>query len=257
MFIKYQLNKFKNRRRVEDASSTMAKVLSDPFLKASYEDILDFQIGLLEPLEFSNGVAELGSAGGITKLLYEGITTTDVRSGDGVDCLLNLDFTLPFEDSSLSGIIAKDVLHHISDPESHFIEVKRVLRKGGVVVYAEPNWNLVSRFVFTVFHPEPFDKSQHSWKFKSDDPMYSNQALPFIIFVRDLDLFKRRFPEFNVEIKEETFNGLSFLLSGGVMQRTLIPSQLLLAMKRLETSSKFLMARFGTIRIIRLTKIEP
>jgi SAM-dependent methyltransferase len=256
MFINWQLNKFENRRRIEDASSTRAKVLSDPFLKASYEDILDCQIGLLEPVESLGGIAELGSAGGITKLRYKDITTTDVRLGDGVDCLLNLDFTLPFEDSSLSGIIAKDVLHHISDPESHFTEVKRVLRNGGVIVYAEPNWNLVSRFVFTFFHPEPFDKNQHSWKFKSDDPMYSNQALPFIIFVRDFDLFKSRFPEFKLEIKDETFNGLSFLLSGGVMQRTLIPSWLLLALKRLETGSNFLMAHFGTLRIISLTKIE-
>lgn len=256
MRIKWQLNKFKKRRRIEDAISTRANVLSDPFLKASYEDILDFQINLLEPLESGSKIVELGSAGGITKLRYENITTTDIRQGEGIDCLLNLDFTLPFEDASLSGIIAKDVLHHISDPESHFIEVKRVLRNGGAVVYAEPNWNLVSRFVFTFFHPEPFDANQLSWKFKSEDPMYSNQALPFIIFVRDLDLFRSRFPEFRVEIKQETFNGLSFLLSGGVMQRTLIPSKLLLAFKRLEIRNRFLMARFGTIRVIKLTKIE-
>jgi SAM-dependent methyltransferase len=256
MFIKWQLNKFKNRRRIEDANSTRSSVLSDPFLKASYEDILDFQISLLLPLDFSSGIAELGSAGGITKLQYQGITTTDIRQGEGIDCLLNLDFTLPFEDSSLSGLIAKDVLHHISDPESHFIEVKRVLKNGGVVVYAEPNWNFVSRFVFTFLHPEPFDVNQHSWRFQSDDPMYSNQALPFIIFVRDLDLFKSRFPELKVEIKDETFNGLSFLLSGGVMQRTFIPSRLLLALKRLEIRNKFLMSQFGTIRIIKLTKID-
>jgi SAM-dependent methyltransferase len=255
VFIKWQFRKFKKRRRIEDASTTRANVLGDPFLRASYEDILDFQISLLQPLEFSSEIVELGSAGGITKLRYEGITTTDIRQGDGIDCLLNPDFTLPFQDSSLSGIIAKDVLHHISDPESHFIEVKRVLRSGGVVVYAEPNWNIVSRFVFTFFHPEPFDANQRYWKFKSEDPMYSNQALPFIIFVRDLDLFKRRFPEFRVEIKQETFNGLSFLLSGGVMQRTVIPARLLLALKRLEIRNRFLMTHFGTIKIIKLTKI--
>ena len=256
MFKKWQLNKFKNRRRVEDANFTRARVLRDPFLMASYEDVLDFQISLLEPLTFPRIVAELGSAGGITKLKYENIVTTDVRQGEGIDFLLNLDFTLPFEDSSLSGIIAKDVLHHIGDPESHFIEVRRVLRNGGVAIYAEPNWNFVSRFVFSFFHPEPFDQKQHSWKFESQDPMYSNQALPFIIFVRDLNLFKSRFPEFEVEIYEQTFNGLSFLLSGGVMQRTLVPPRILLALKRFESRSKFLMAQFGTSRMIKLTKIE-
>lgn len=255
MFKKWQLRKFEKRKREEDPNLTRLKVLGDPFLLASYEDILNFQISLFEFLELPIKIVEFGSAGGITKLRYPDVVTTDIRHGDGIDCLLNKDFTLPFEDSSLSGIMAKDVLHHISNPESHFFEIKRVLKNGGVAIYAEPNWNLVSKVVFTFFHPEPFIQKQLPWKFESHDPMYSNQALPYIIFVRDADLFKKRFPEFEVEVLEKTFNGLSFLLSGGVMQRTFIPSRILLAIKKIESKSSFLMIRFGTIRMIKIKKI--
>ena len=100
---------------------------------------------------------ELGSAGGITKEYYPDILTTDVRIQDGVDFELDSDFSLPFADASVDCIIAKDVLHHISDPNAHFQEINRVLKSGGTVIYTEPNWNFVSRLVFTFFHPEVFN----------------------------------------------------------------------------------------------------
>jgi len=256
MFKNWQLAKFEKRRRIEDANYTRATVLGDPFLLKSYQDVLELQLSLLEPLKYPRVVIELGSAGGITKLNHSFIVTTDIREGDGIDCLLNPNFSLPFEDSSLSGIIAKDVLHHISDPERHFEEIKRVLKNGGMAIYAEPNWNFVSKLIFTLMHPEPFDQEKVKWNFESHDPMYSNQALPYIIFVRDSDVFKKCFPELEVEVLEKTLNGLSFILSGGVMQRTFISPRILLALNKLEKKSKFLMDRFGTIRVIKITKVE-
>jgi SAM-dependent methyltransferase len=160
MFNAWQLRKFEKRRRVEDPNLSRSKVLADPFLLASYEDVLNFQLDLLLPIAHPGKIVELGSAGGITKLVNEKIITTDVRQCEGVDFLLNADFTLPFANSSLSGIIAKDVLHHISDPESHFAEVKRVLKSGGVAIYAEPNWNFVSKLVLTFFTLSPLRRNK-------------------------------------------------------------------------------------------------
>jgi SAM-dependent methyltransferase len=254
MFTDWQLRKFEKRRRIEDPDLSRSIVLGDPFLLASYKDILHAQLSLLAPLAHPRTIVELGSSGGITKLVQREVITTDVRQSDGIDCILNVDLTLPFASSSVSGIIAKDVLHHISDPESHFMEIKRVLKSGGMAIYVEPNWNFVSRVVFTFMHPEPFESKQIDWKFKSQDPMYSNQALPYIIFVRDVDRFKSLFPELEVVIEKKTLNGLSFLLSGGVMQRTFLSHRVLLLLKRFESKSKILMVLFGTSRIIKITK---
>jgi SAM-dependent methyltransferase len=182
----------------------------------TYKEILDFQLSLsLRPLK-DQVVVELGSAGGITKLLYPEILTSDVRMQTGVDFELNDDFSLPFVDGSVDLIVAKDVLHHISDPQSHFLEIDRVLKLGGSVVYADPNWNTVSKLVFTFFHPEVFDDKQTGWKFNSPDPMYSNQAIPYIIFVRDIQIFNSLNPKLRAKIYSKRMNGLSFLLSGGL-----------------------------------------
>lgn len=256
MFLKYQNAKFRKRSRQEDPNLVQNKVLSDQYLQMTYKEILDFQLSLsLRPLK-DQVVVELGSAGGITKLLYPEILTSDVRMQDGVDFELNDDFSLPFVDGSVDLIVAKDVLHHISDPQSHFLEIDRVLKLGGSVVYADPNWNTVSKLVFTFFHPEVFDDKQTGWKFNSPDPMYSNQAIPYIIFVRDIQIFNSLNPKLRAKIYSKRMNGLSFLLSGGVMNRSFIPSTVLLRLRRFEVGKNFLMAVFGTIRVIQVTKVE-
>jgi SAM-dependent methyltransferase len=256
MFLRYQNAKFQRRSRVEDPSSVTNKVWSDEYLKITYREILDYQLSLsCRPVK-DQVIVELGSAGGITKLLYPGILTTDVRIQEGVDYELNMDFSLPFMNESVDCIVAKDVLHHISDAQAHFLEVERVLKIGGSVIYADPNWNVVSKLVFTFLHPEVFDDKQVEWKFHSPDPMYSNQAIPWIIFVRDLEVFNSLNPQLKAEILSKRMNGLSFLLSGGVMNRSLIPSRVLLQLRSFESSKNLLMAIFGTIRFIQVTKIK-
>ena len=211
MFLGFQNRKFGKRDRVEDPNFVSHKVLSDEYLREIYRDIVEEQLSLKTSKNLdSNVVVELGSAGGITKKISPEIYTTDVRIQDGVDFELNSDFSLPFLDTSVDCIIAKDVLHHISDPNAHFQEINRVLKVGGTVIYTEPNWNFVSRLVFTFFHPEVFNRNQVEWSFPSSDPMYSNQALPYIIFVRDLEIFEDLYPNFEVTIHPKRMNGLSF-----------------------------------------------
>ena len=139
MFLKYQNRKFWTRNRVEDPCYHQSKVWSDEYLRLTYKEILDYQLSLSRKALKDKVVVELGSAGGVTKLLYPEIYTTDVRIQTGVDYELNDDFSLPFTSASVDYIVAKDVLHHISDAQAHFLEVERVLKIGGSVIYAEPN----------------------------------------------------------------------------------------------------------------------
>jgi SAM-dependent methyltransferase len=253
----FQDKKFLKRRRNEDPGVVRSKILNDVFLKTIYHDILQHQLSFFTPeIQETSIILELGSAGGITKILRPEVITCDVRASTGVDALLGQDFSLPLTDSAADLIIAKDVLHHISNPVAHFDEIFRVLKTGASVIYAEPNWNLISRIIFKYFHPEPFKPNQLGWKFESPDPMYSNQALPYIIFVRDQDLFKSMYPRLRLTLHPSNINGLSFLLSGGVMSRSVISSRVLLRIYQLERCIPFTRQIFGTLRFIQLTKLE-
>jgi SAM-dependent methyltransferase len=148
----------------------------------------------------------------------------------------------------------KDTLHHIPNIENHFSEVSRVLKVGGKIVYAEPNWNFISKLVFKYLHPEPWDENIDEWNFSSSDPMFSNQALPMIIFKRDLEKFNKLFPNLQVNVVSTPLAGLSFLLSGGVYKNSIFPDFVLSWLRRIENKSTTWMKISGFVRIILLTK---
>lgn len=229
-----------------------SKVLRDPFLSSTYSGIFQAQHKIIGTS--CEVILEIGSAGGITKILNNKIVTSDVRPAIGVDLVIDASQPLPFGQNSVEGLIAKDVLHHLPDPVAHFNEIGRVLKLGATAVYAEPNWNLISRFVFYFFHPEPWIH-QTNWKFKSTDPMFANQALPWIIFIRDRNEFESEFPNLEVSISKIPLNGLAFLISGGVYNRTKISSDLLIKLAAWENNHPMWMKFFGLTRIIAIKKI--
>jgi SAM-dependent methyltransferase len=237
---------------VDDPAVARAKVLSDPFLRQMYREALTSMVGHLQISEAGARVLEIGAAGGITKSVFPWVETSDVRAAEGVDRVVD-GGCLPYEDESLDGLIAKDALHHIPDPYAHFAEVSRALKPGARAVYLEPNWNRLSRLVFTHLHPEPFDPTVQSWTRASDDPMDSNQALAFVVFVRDQALFSRRFPLMTLVHTAPT-NGLAFLLSGGVHSRTPVPGGLLLRLRAHEEAAPRLLQHTGLNRLLVLEK---
>jgi ubiquinone/menaquinone biosynthesis C-methylase UbiE len=103
---------------------------------------------------------EIGSGTGYFSLnlmqrgTFERLTATDISPGmlerlastaaalglDGVTTVATEAETLPFEDESFDLVIGHAVLHHIPDLDRAFAEFKRVLRPGGVIVFAgEPS----------------------------------------------------------------------------------------------------------------------
>ena len=255
MFDRYQLKMFESRTRNETPDQTSSKIMKDEYLTHVYKTIFDFSISRipstaeLHPMV----ILEIGSAGGITKFLNQSVVTSDIRIGNNIDHVLQNEI-IPFEDESIDRLIGKDVLHHIPDIKKHFLEVERCLKDGGVAVYAEPNWNLFSRFVFSFFHPEPFLMSAKEWKFASSDPMFSNQALPFVVFKRDLGKFHELFKNLKVEIYPPSI-GVTFALSGGVYSRNKIPAKLLILLSKLENRSPVWMKFFGLNRFIVIRKL--
>lgn len=94
-----------------------------------------------------------------------------VRAVDLSDCVTesyeNIDFKkcdftkedLPYKTSSFDVIFSKSVIEHLYYPEKLFLEAKRILKPGGVMITMCPSWEHNHRTYFDDFtHRTPFMK---------------------------------------------------------------------------------------------------
>lgn len=244
------------RKTLSQPANAVERIMRDKYLHRLFSNELDAIRGAIT-IPNPKRIIEIGAAGGITKIVWPEVETTDVRQSPGVDYVMSAE-KIEAENQSVDVLFGMDALHHARDPRAHFFELDRVLTLGGNAIYVEPNWNLFSRFCFKLLlkylHPEPYDTSQLEWEIKNDDPMMGNQAQAFNIFVRDADKFKNDFPNLRIEILQP-LKGLSFLLSGGVHTRLPIPSAFLLPLYRFEEGNRKWISLFGLGRVVRLTKV--
>jgi SAM-dependent methyltransferase len=244
-----------------DLSPEMSRrmILDDGYLRhvyMSHANTLCKTVGFdINSTAIPGVIIEIGAAGGITKEYLPSIITLDVRADDEVSSVINNE-VLPFDDESVDGVIGKDVFHHIPNVIKHLEEVQRVLFTGGKCAYIEPNWNLFSRIFYTVAHPEPWIKSQQDWSFESRNPMFSNQALPWIVFKRDELIFEKRFPNLKVEVSSVPLVGLSYIISGGLNRRNRLSSKLLVKIYEFEQKFETYLKVFGLSRLIVITKLS-
>jgi SAM-dependent methyltransferase len=257
-----QMKLFNSIKRDENPENLRTKILQDQFLRENYLYLIDRLVNQLDIYDTSDcNVLELGSAGGITDLHKSFVKTSDVRTCTGVN--LNLDACkLQLDSDSIDGIFAKDVLHHLPDIEKHFNELTRVLKKGASASFIEPNWNWISRIIYFWFHPEPWIVNSQEVKKLSIEthasmanPMFSNQALPYLMFRKQINCFEKDFPSLKVTINEIPLNGLSFIISGGAFKRNKISSGFLLKLKKWEEKRKYWMIIFGVSRLITIRKV--
>jgi len=250
----YQLNKFNKSNRNSDAENSQSKILGNRYFFFIYIEILRRQFRHLNLIGTDiNYVVEVGSSGGITKQFNNGVITTDIRSTSHLNLVMNGQ-NFCFKNNSLRGLIGKDVLHHVPNIELHFAELQRCLAPGAKAVYAEPNWTIFSKLIYRFFHPEPWIENQIEWKFQSNDPMYSNQALPYLIFKRDIKKFASLYPDLRVSILNDYGFSFSYLLSRGVHSKGLLPDKFLLHILNFEKKFKFLFKHFDLIRFIVIQK---
>lgn len=205
--------------------------MDDDYLRAVFHDAYGRLVGLVPDSPFGD-IVEIGSGPGVVKAWFPHVVTLDIVEGYEPDIVADAR-RLPLESESVRGFIMKDALHHVPDVEAFLDEVERCLLPGGVLVLSEPYWGPLASFIYRWLHPEPFDTGAQSWQFESSDAWDSNQALPWIVFVRDRDRLRHRFPRLAVA-GVGVHLGPSYLLSGGVFGRTPIPARLLLPLKNWE-----------------------
>ena len=206
-------------------------ILADRYLKDAYEEMYS-ALRVALPISLEGLVIEVGAGSGIGKTWIPEMYCSDLRVEPSLDIVFD-GTRMPFADQSVRAFVLKDSLHHVADIEQFLNEAARCLKVGGMIVACEPYWGLVAKFIYKYFHPEPFDKKQLSWTVASHDAWDSNQALPWIILRRDAKQLSTDWSELEL-FEYGPILGPSYLLSGGLFGRTMIPSAVLVKMRRRE-----------------------
>ena len=197
---------------------------------------------------------ELGSGGGQMDEYIPNLVKTDLLALPFVDVVCGAEH-LPYAENSISAIYMINVLHHVLDAELFFTSAAKVLRPGGVVAMIEPTNTDFARLIYTKFHHEPFDLRAREWKLADSGPLSGgNQALPWLMFVRDAERFRKLYRDLSIESVEQ-HTPLSRLLSGGVLARSLVPAPLFPLLQRFEQSLPgFVMRRAALFQTVVIRK---
>ena len=218
MFKKYKID-----FDLDDPNASLAHrdiILKKPFLKRLYSDW--YLIFIIKSKEIKNGkYLEIGSGGGFLKDVFPEVITSDILILPNVDLIFTAE-EIPFKENELASIVMLNVFHHIPKPHLFLKEAQRTLIKGGKIIMTEPANSSLARFIYKRFHHEPFDEKGQR-EIKAGNPLSnSNQALPYIYFERDLDLFKKDFP--SLKINSINYHSpFSYIISGGVSRSAMLP----------------------------------
>lgn len=167
---------------------------------------------------------ELGAGVAPMKDSYPDVISTDVVPGPNLDRVLNAqEMDLP--ERSVRVFFGQNCFHHFPDPDAFFRELERVLVPGGGAILLEPYHGPAASFLFKrLFHTEGFDMQAPDWQTPVTGPMNgANQALSYVVFVRDRAEFRRRHPQLEIVHRAPVGNYMKYLLSGGLNFRQLLP----------------------------------
>lgn len=252
------LSLFKYAKGNLDASETTlfhAKLIRQKiFLKNIY---IDFYKRILNNLSKKNKkgfIIEIGSGGGFIKKIIPQVKTSDLIKLPKHDFQFSA-LKMPFKKNSVNAFIMIDVLHHIPDANMFFKEMRKCLKKDGQIVMIEPSNTFLGGFISKYFHHEAYIPQAKQWTFKSSGPLSgANLALPWIIFYRDRQKFKKKYKAFKI-IKLEAHTPFSYLISGGLSYPSLLPGFFYPLVRTLELLINPLNKYLGMFYTISLKKI--
>ncbi|MDC3069334.1 methyltransferase domain-containing protein [Candidatus Pelagibacter sp.] len=184
------------------------------------------------------------------------VITSEIIQLEGVDLTIDAE-RLPFLNKSLDVIILLNVIHHIPNTEKFLSECYRALKYDGQILLIEPANTWFSKIIYKNFHHEDFDENG-GWHLKKNGGRLSNanQAIPYIIFERDLKIFKEKFNGFSL-IKKYKFKPIHYVLSGGFSYEPIFNNKIFLKIIRI---IEFILSPFnnflGLFMFIKIKKIQ-
>lgn len=175
-----------------------------------------------------NGLeVELGAGVSPIRDSYPDVLATDIVAVPHLDRVINAE-EMDLEGSSVRTIYGQNCFHHFPHPDQFFNELERILIPGGGAILIEPFHGPFASFLYKrLFRTEGFDKTQLSWNTPATGPMNgANQALSYIIFIRDRAEFERKYPSLKIMLLHPLDNYLKYLISGGLNFQQLLPDRM-------------------------------
>jgi hypothetical protein len=194
----------------------LEKSLLREIYKRTYEKIFT-------KINNSSGIVEIGAGAVSANDFGFNSIATDIVMNPYVKFALDAQ-KMNLGNNSIPGFIMINTLHHMPDCELFFREADRTLISGGKIILVEPYISLVSYFIYKFLHHEPCYSSK-SWRIKNYQGgrlTDANQMIPYLVFIRDRKIFSEKFPSLEIE-EVKYFNFLSYIMSGGLSHRQLIP----------------------------------
>lgn len=194
---------------------------SKKLLKRLYHHWYAIIGGELKP----GSILEIGGGSGNLKDFFPQAISSDIIFIPWADAVLDAHH-LPFKNAALDNIVLFDVLHHLMDPFQFLVEVQRVLKKNGRIIFMEPYVSWVSFIVYRFFHHEgmqwKIDFSNGNGTGKKKNHFHGNQAIPTLIFEREKQFLAKKIPRLRI-IRKEKMDCLIYPLSGGFHYASLFP----------------------------------
>lgn len=187
-----------------------------------------FLTGNGERIELGAGIAPIKDS-------YPDVLATDVVHGKHLDRVLDAE-VMDLPEQSVRVFYGQNCFHHFPHPDRFFSELERVLQPGGGAILLEPYYGPFATFLFKrLFRTEGFDKLFPSWQTPVAGPMNgANQALSYIVFVRDKAIFEEKHPSLSIVHQEICPNYLKYILSGGLNFRQMCPNWMIGAINLLQ-----------------------
>lgn len=175
---------------------------------------------------FSDKGAEVELGAGISPMRdsYPDVLATDIVAAPHLDRIINAE-AMDLADNSVRAIYGQNCFHHFPHPDKFLSELERVLVPGGGAILLEPYYGPFASFLFKrLFRTEGFDKTYPSWDTPVSGPMNgANQALSYIVFVRDRAELEHKHPLLEIVHEQRVGNYLKYIISGGLNFRQLLP----------------------------------
>jgi SAM-dependent methyltransferase len=200
---------------------------------------------------------ELGAGSSPMRDMYPEVIATDVIATPGIDRVIDGE-NMDLPDASVRAIFGKGFFHHLPHPERFLQELARVVKPGGGAVLVEPGDGPFAEFLYKrIFTSEGFDKSVAQWSSAGAGIMSgANQALSYIVFKRDVERFRAKFPQLRLVAIRPLSSWLRYIVSGGVNFRPLLPAWTEFGLKGVERLLRPWAHLLGTQQIIVLQRLK-
>ena len=183
---------------------------------------------------------EIGAGSSLMKTLFPDVESTDVVSCPGLDRALDA-MNMPYDDQSVRAIFGINCFHHFNDPYKFLRELVRVCRPGGGAVLVEPYYGPVAALICKyLYATEGFDKKAPAVRPPGRPMSGANQALSYIVFIRDQAKLAELVPEVELVHMEPLSNYIRYFASGGITFRQLLPDAAIPLLKSAEAALSFL-----------------